>query len=84
MKFRLLQVAIALDQLANALHGGWADESISSRAWRLRHRWPYRAYVALIDGVFFWQGGHCEASYAAERARAHLPPELRLDNHHKE
>lgn len=27
-------VLIALDQLANALIGGWPDESLSSRAWR--------------------------------------------------
>ncbi len=77
MSFHLRQILIALDQLINALHGGWADETISSRAWRLRHRWPYRAYVRAIDAMFFWQASHCKASYTAERERAHLPPELR-------
>lgn len=30
----LKQVLIAFDQLINALLGGWADETLSSRAWR--------------------------------------------------
>ena len=28
------QILIAVDQLANAVIGGWADETLSSRAWR--------------------------------------------------
>jgi len=27
------QILIAVDQLANAVIGGWADETLSSRAW---------------------------------------------------
>ncbi len=30
------QVAIAIDQLLNALLGGWADETLSARMWRHR------------------------------------------------
>ena len=39
------QILIAIDQLANAVIGGWADETLSSRAWREdRHR-----LVAAVD-----------------------------------
>lgn len=71
------QVLIALDQLVNALHGGWADETISSRAYRLRHRMPYRFYRRIIDGLFFWQIEHCRQAYESERLRLQAPPELR-------
>ena len=77
MRFWLHQVAVALDQLINALHGGWADETISARAYRLRHRNPYKIYRLLIDLLFFWQGNHCEQAYESERLRLHLPPEMR-------
>lgn len=28
------QIAVAFDQLVNTLLGGWADETLSARAWR--------------------------------------------------
>lgn len=28
------QILIAIDQLANAVIGGWADETLSAAAWR--------------------------------------------------
>ena len=67
------QVLIALDQLANAILAGHADETLSARAYRLsrdrgRH-WPRR----VIDALFFWEPGHCEKSYQSERLRRHLP-----------
>ncbi|MCC8193898.1 MAG: hypothetical protein LIP28_04555 [Deltaproteobacteria bacterium] len=69
-----LQIAVAFDQLCNALLGGWADETLSSRAWRLRHSGRGRAtFRRVIDALFFWQDGHCEAAYASELERAHQP-----------
>lgn len=72
-----LQVLIALDQLANTLLAGFADETISSRAYRAfvdgKTRWPMR----LIDALFFWQEAHCKESYLSELARTQLPPEMR-------
>ena len=75
-------VLIALDQLGNAVCGGWPDETLSSRAWRW-HRdgarsWPRR----LIDGMFFLDRDdagrrHCELSYLSEARRLQLPPEFR-------
>jgi hypothetical protein len=77
VKFWLAQVLIALDQLINAIFGGWADESISSRAYRLQRRMPYTLWRFLIDLLFFWDKDHCRKSHDSERERLQLPPELR-------
>ena len=70
-------VLIAFDQLINALFGGWPDETLSSRAWRMSvdgvRDWPR----ALIDGLFFLEKNHCRESYESERLGRQLPPELR-------
>ena len=71
------QVLIAFDQLVNAMLGGFADETLSSRAWRQHvagvRSWPKR----LIDSLFFWQDNHCRESYISELQRSHLPPSMR-------
>lgn len=67
------QILIAIDQLANTVIGGWADETLSSRAWREERR----VLIVFIDGLFFWEENHCEASYISERERIQLPPEFR-------
>ncbi|WP_119157962.1 pseudouridine synthase [Caldimonas tepidiphila] len=72
------QILIAIDQLGNALLGGHADETLSARAWRQRHKRRWALAVRALDAAFFWQEAHCAASYAAEQARRHLPPEYRL------
>lgn len=74
------QVLIAIDQLVNVLcfwlpGGGWADESLSSRAWRIRDTHP--RLRKAIDTLFFWDSNHCEASFESERKRLQSPPELR-------
>ena len=70
-------VAIAVDQLFNALFNGWPDESLSSRAFRDdrdgRRHWPRK----LIDGIFCWQKNHCKSAYENERKGRQLPPEMR-------
>lgn len=80
MKQWLKQVLLAVDQLLNAIIGGWADETVSSRAWRrssVSTRWDRTR--RLIDAVFGWFGSpdHCFESYTAERLRTQFPPELR-------
>jgi hypothetical protein len=69
---RLAQVLIALDQLANAICGGWADETLSSRAYRESPR-----AEKFINTLFFWDKDHCYESYVSEQLRTQLPPELR-------
>ena len=66
------QVLIAVDQLANTLIGGWADETLSSHA----HR-EFPRTAAVIDALFFWEHDHCFMSYESERLRLQSPPELR-------
>lgn len=94
----LVQALIALDQLINAafmplLTGsvGWADETLSARAWRERNARPGRVMRAMIDWMFSWQKpdpeivdedgapitGHCERAYQKERMRRNLHPEYR-------
>lgn len=68
----LKQIAIAIDQFANALLGGYADETLSARAHRTRS--PMERY---IDAMFFWQVAHCFESYISEKRRQQLPPEYR-------
>ena len=74
---KIKQIAIAFDQLVNAVFGGYADETLSARCWRLRKYQPYKFLRPLIDGLFFWQDGHCEASYESEKQRYQLPQEYK-------
>lgn len=79
MKAWALNVAIAADQLVNAVCAGAPDETISSRAHRMRvkgHRW-WGWTAAAIDRLFFWQPGHCEAAFIAEQQRTQQPQALR-------
>ena len=78
MSRRLEQIPIAIDQLINTLFGGWADETISSVAWRKRHEGKGWATLRrVIDTLFFWQTNHCQTAYESEKNRRQLPPELR-------
>lgn len=74
------QVLVALDQLANAMLGGFADETLSARAYRNdspmgKRRW--RIARRVIDAVFFWEPGHCFRAFMAELDRRQYPPSYR-------
>lgn len=63
-------VVIAIDQLFNALTGGAADETLSSRTYRgailakqPKKRW--RVLYRMINALFF-DVNHCKASYESE------------------
>lgn len=73
------QVLIAVDQTANALLGGWADETLSSRLWRNRERPGWKQARLVLDAVAGALGDkdHCRESYISERQHNQLPPELR-------
>lgn len=66
------QVFVAGDQLANALLGGWADETFSSRCYRENPR-----MARIIDTLLFFDPDHCRRSYESEKLRTYHPPELR-------
>lgn len=73
---KLKQIAVALDQLVNTIFGGYADETMSSRCWRLREFQPYKTLLPVIDTVLFFDPQHCETSYLNEIARKYLPADL--------
>ena len=79
------QLFIAFDQLINVLitplqSGAWADETMSSRAYRMhRDGKPWgKVLMPIIDFLFAWQvPEHCRHAYEKERQRIHVPPEMR-------
>lgn len=74
---KLKQVAIAVDRLANTILGGYADETISARCWRLRAEPPYKALRVVIDVIFFFQKEHCKQAYESELNRLQSPSSQR-------
>lgn len=75
------QLLIAIDQVLNTvvwIKGdgfGMADETLSARAWRMRHQ---SSAWRRIDTLFFWDPDHCFNSYQSEVLRRHLPREYRI------
>lgn len=74
-------VLIAIDQLFNALIGGAADETLSSRTYRgavlakhPRKRW--RIWYLVINALFF-NADHCKTAYESEVKRRQYPAEFR-------
>ena len=82
----LLQIALAVDQLINALIPpltgtvSMADETLSARcyrAWRDGRAWG-RLLLPVIDFLFLWQTKeHCRHAYMKELQRRNLPREYR-------
>jgi hypothetical protein len=79
----LSQVGLALTRLGNALLGGLAEESLSSRAARAegnRKVWG-RITRPLIDWLFakFGAVNHCWIAYLSDRSKPPLPTIYRED-----
>lgn len=74
------QVAIALDQLVNAMVGGWADETLSSAAYRMHmERKPWGFMRKVIDLMFLpFEQDHCRKAHDDEIARRQSPPGQRV------
>lgn len=77
MKKRLLNIAIALDQLVwtlITLGKGSPDETMSAAAWRLEQEGELggKIFRPLIDLIFFWDPKHCESAHRAEMRRSQL------------
>lgn len=56
------EVFVALDQVVNAVLGGWSDETLSARSFRLGSKaedadaWDqWRVAWHIIDALFVWQ-----------------------------
>lgn len=74
-------VLIAIDQLFNALIGGAADETLSSRTYRgavlsptPRKRW--RIWYRVINALFF-NANHCKTAYESEVKRRQYPADFK-------
>lgn len=76
-----LNVLISLDQLANALLGGFPDETLSSVAYRMSvtkdSHWRWQVARSTIDSLFWFEEDHCHKAFLAEINRAQQDPELR-------
>ncbi|WEJ62144.1 hypothetical protein [Thiomicrorhabdus lithotrophica] len=74
------QFLIAIDQGFNTLvwlksEGfGMATETLSARAWRLRH--DSNGYK-IINLLFFWQDNHCKGAYENRLNDVNAPKEYR-------
>lgn len=80
MKTYLLSVLIALDQLANALLFGAADETLSARAWRAEQQGKVlgKVFRPLIDAMFYpFERNHCYGAWLSEVTRKQLPGSYR-------
>ena len=75
MKEWFYQVFIGLDQWVNTWLCGSADETISSRCYRLNHIPAYRVAEAFVNLIFLpFQGpGHCQMAYVKEVRGRHVP-----------
>jgi hypothetical protein len=78
MLYYIKQNLIAIDQFANALFGGYADETISARAYRMSLVSAHWVYVRkAIDLLFFFERNHCYMAWVSEFERHQLPLEYR-------
>lgn len=67
----------ALDQFVNAtVFNGYAWESVSSHAWRERHRRWAKAVIWLMDHL---QKDHCQRANSREQRIVNLVRKKRLD-----
>lgn len=67
------EIVLWLDQGLSVLTGGYADETLSARAYR--RKWVLGQ--KLINMLFFWQVNHCKTAYENEIFRRHMPMEYR-------
>lgn len=79
-KFWLYHVLIGFDQFLNAIFGGHADETFSSRCYRgavltkkPKKRW--RFWYAFVNGLFL-DKNHCKTAYESEVNRRQYPPKF--------
>ena len=74
-KFHIYQILVAIDQLGNTILGGYADETISARTYRVASRghWYGKVFVKIIDSIFKLLGdeNHCYSAYQTELNGGH-------------
>lgn len=80
IKSYIFHILVAIDQLLNAIFAGYADETLSARAWRAEQKRKIFGILfrPIIDTIMFFEVDHCKRAHEAELNRRQLPPELRL------
>lgn len=78
MKRRILNILIALDQLAWVMltfGNGMPDETISAALYRMetQGKWAGRLFRPIVDALFFFDPNHCLKAWCAERSKQQLP-----------
>ena len=81
----LEQILIAVDQLIHVILSSitmptkkqYADETMSSFAYRLYRDKGKKHWYKFINMRFFFQKDHCREAYESELKRNHLPIEMR-------
>ena len=76
----LLSVLIALDQLVNAIIGGYPDETLSASAWKGEQDGKLLAkfFRPIIDAIFsIVEKDHCYNAYLSEIKGSQRPPSYR-------
>jgi len=75
----VIQVLIGFDQFCNTVLAGYADETLSSRAWRAeqKNKTFGKIFRPTIDCLLFFDRDHCYNSYLAEVERRQLPRDFR-------
>lgn len=69
-----LQIGLSISQGLNTILGGKADETLSSRCWRLHAVEPFGRLMKAINFVVFWQDNHCQKAHAAYLVRKSTKP----------
>lgn len=84
MRWYVINLLCAIDQLLNAVCGGWCDETMSAHFYRLhRDGKPWGWLMRPVDLLFAWQTlhpgaiGHCHSAWLKELERYQMPPEAR-------
>ena len=78
LKQHIHQMGIAIDQLLNTFpFMGYADETISARCFRNKHKRYWGIMYEIVNRIFFWQENHCLEAFEKEIERRHLPREYR-------
>ena len=78
MKRRILNLLIALDQLAwviLTLGNGMPDETISAALWRMESqgKWAGKLFRPVVDAMFWFDKNHCLNAWESENKKQHLP-----------
>ena len=78
MKRRVLNLLIALDQLAwviLTLGNGMPDETISAALWRMESqgKWAGKLFRPVVDALFFFDQNHCLSAWQSEHNKQQLP-----------